>query len=111
MQSLGHLCQAVREVGDEVLNGCNSERVSGPGSTSVTNLIFGNISRSRAMAPCSRLLMYYSLAADPCGPAKHCPVFHRLVLPRQRTVNIAMAMLMIARTMTLAIMKACTPCS
>ena len=76
MQSLGHLCQAVREVGDEVLNGCNSERVSGPGSTSVTNLIFGNISRSRAMAPCSRLLMYYSLAADPCGPAKHCPVFH-----------------------------------
>ena len=76
MQSLGHLCQAVREVGDEVLNGCNSERVSGPGSTSVKNLIFGNISRSRAMAPCSRLLMYYSLAADPCGPAKHCPVFH-----------------------------------
>jgi hypothetical protein len=36
---------------------------------------------------------------------------HRLVLPRQRTINIAMAMLMIAKTMTLAIMKACTPCS
>ena len=37
---------------------------------------------------------------------------HRLVLPPQRTINIAMAMLMIAKTMTLAIMKkACTPCS
>merc|ERR1719150_1521030 len=30
----------------------------------------------RASDTCSRLLMYYSLAADPCGPAKHCPVFH-----------------------------------
>jgi len=37
---------------------------------------------------------------------------HRLVLPRQRTIDIAMAMLMIAKTMTLAIMKkACTLCS
>ena len=36
---------------------------------------------------------------------------HRLVLPCQRTVNIAIAMLMIAKTMTMAIMKACTPCS
>lgn len=36
---------------------------------------------------------------------------HRLVLPRQRTINIMMAMLMITKTMTLAITKACTPCS
>lgn len=36
---------------------------------------------------------------------------HRLVLPCQRTVNIAIAMLMIAKTMTMAIMKACTLCS